>query len=228
MELFKELDIKTNEWIEVFSACVGQMTVSQGAFFNYINTNSSWNLDLSKGIIKFGDNEYPVQLLGMEYKETNDWFWSWGIEGINSDITALANEIKAKGEEMGLDALTASEFGMNDFYNGHTLAMVSCTIADGNYCYYRVPTNEGALFVAFSGIPEDIFAPIPIEKFSEILKGTIKKLSLSYRIFVKAFLIWNKTLFEESDDVIIAHFPENLYISFEQTENGERISGIKA
>ena len=72
----------------------------------------------------------------------------------------MAREIKAKGEKLNLEALTTAEINISDELNGHTLSIVACGLADKNYCYYRDPYSDGAIFVAFDGVDEKVFSSV--------------------------------------------------------------------
>lgn len=228
MELFNGLDIDKESWYEVLSASLGQVLAAQTACAEKIVKNKEWELDLKTGTIKFGEDEFPVQLIGSESKESNTWLWGWeNVNNIDEEFLTLANDMKIKGEEWELVGLTTPEFDIDDMYNGHTASVVTCALSENNICYYRCVHENGAIFVAFSNVSEEVFAPVGIEKFVNITIQAIKQVDIDHRIFIKSFLKWNKTLFEEFEDGITAHFPENLFISFEQTEDGERISNIR-
>ena len=117
----------------------------------------SW--EVQRGIISFGEDEYPLQFLGSESNSSNTWLWAWeNINGFDENIISLAREIKAKGEKLNLEALTTAEIEITDELNGHILSIVACGLADKKYCYYRGPHSGGAIFVAFDGVDERIFA----------------------------------------------------------------------
>ena len=98
----------------------------------------SW--EVQRGIISFGEDEYPLQFLGSEANSSNTWLWAWkNINGFDENIISLAREIKAKGEKLNLEALTTAEIEITDELNGHILSIVACGLADKKYCYYRGP-----------------------------------------------------------------------------------------
>jgi len=215
-----------NTWNEIFSANLGKIMAIQIACVEYVVKNRDWNVDFDRGIISFGNDEYPLQFLGSEANSSNTWLWAWkNINGFDENIISLAREIKAKGEKLNLEALTTAEIEITDELNGHILSIVACGLADKKYCYYRGPHSGGAIFVAFDGVDERVFAPINAKDFADIVVNSIQQFPLNHKLFVESFLEWNKTKYKWQGNLIIADFKKDgeLKIEFEKIENGFRI-----
>ena len=218
-----------NTWNEIFSANLGKIMAIQTACAKYVVKNRNWNVDFDRGIISFGNDEYPLQFLGSEANSSNTWLWAWeNINGFDENIISLAREIKAKGEKLNLEALTTAEIKITDELNGHILSIVACGLADKKYCYYRGPHSGGAIFVAFDGVDERVFAPINAKDFADIVVNSIQQFPLNHKLFVESFLEWNKTKYKWQGNLIIADFKKDgeLKIEFEKIENGFRIVNI--
>ena len=218
-----------NTWNEIFSANLGKIMAIQIACAEYVVKNRDWNVDFDRGIISFGNDEYPLQFLGSEANSSNTWLWAWkNINGFDENIISLAREIKAKGEKLNLEALTTAEIEITDELNGHILSIVACGLADKKYCYYRGPHSGGAIFVAFDGVDERVFAPINEKDFADIVVNSIQQFPLNHKLFVESFLEWNKTKYKWQGNLIIADFKKDgeLKIEFEKIENGFRIVNI--
>ena len=218
-----------NTWNEIFSANLGKMMAIQTACAKYVVKNRNWNVDFDRGIISFGEDEYPLQFLGSEANSSNTWLWAWeNINGFDENIISLAREIKAKGEKLNLESLTTAEIEITDELNGHILSIVACGLADKKYCYYRGPHSGGAIFVAFDGVDERVFAPINAKDFADIVVNSIQQFPLNHKLFVESFLEWNKTKYKWQGNLIIADFKKDgkLKIEFEKIENGFRIVNI--
>ena len=201
----------------------------QIACVEYVVKNRDWNVDFDRGIISFGNDEYPLQFLGSEANSSNTWLWAWkNINGFDENIISLAREIKAKGEKLNLEALTTAEIEITDELNGHILSIVACGLADKKYCYYRGPHSGGAIFVAFDGVDERVFAPINAKDFADIVVNSIQQFPLNHKLFVESFLEWNKTKYKWQGNLIIADFKKDgeLKIEFEKIENSFRIVNI--
>ena len=218
-----------DKWNDVFSANLGKIMAIQTACAKYVVKNRDWNVDFDRGIISFGNDEYPLQFLGSEATSSNTWLWAWeNINEFNDKIISLAREIKAKGEKLNLEALTTAEIDISDELNGHTLSIVACGLADKNYCYYYGPHSGGAILVAFDGVDEKVFTPVDAKDFADITIKCIQQFSLNHKIFVENFLEWNKTKYKLQGDTIIADFEKDgkLMIELEKIENNFRIKNI--
>jgi len=218
-----------NTWNEIFSANLGKIMAIQIACAEHVVKNRDWNVDFDRGIISFGNDEYPLQFLGSEATSSNTWLWAWeNINEFDDKIISLAREIKAKGEKLNLEALTTAEIDINDELNGHTLSIVACGLADKNYCYYRGPHSGGAILVAIDGVDEKVFSSVSAKDFVDITIKCIQQFSLNHKIFVESFLEWNKTKYKLQGDTIIADFEKDgkLMIELEKIENSFRIKNI--
>ncbi len=183
-----------------------------------------WNVDFTRGILSFGRDEYPVQLIGTESSVSNTWLWGWeNVNGFDEKIIKFPNIVKNIGTDWGLEALTVSEFDINDIYNGHNIAIISTFLSRNKFCYYRGPHSNGAVLMAFNNVPKEVFAPVDLHKFSQTILAIIQQYNVNHEILVESYLMWNGTKYEWESDKIIAHFKEDLCIEFEKIENSLRI-----
>ena len=217
-------------WNEIFSANLGKIMAIQIACAEYVVKNRDWNVDFDRGIISFGNDEYPLQFLGSEATSSNTWLWAWeNINEFDDKIISLAREIKAKGEKLNLEALTTAEIDISDELNGHTLSIVACGLADKNYCYYYGPHSGGAILVAFDGVDEKVFTPVDAKDFADIVVRCIQQFPLNHKLFVESFLEWNKTKYKWKENTLIADFEnsQKLEIDFEEKSELARIINIR-
>ena len=114
---------------------------------------------------------------------------------------------------------------MDDTFNGHNLSIVTCGLVD-KYCYYRGPHSGGAIFVAFSGVPDSVFASVDVQKFVSITTQCIQQFNIDHKIFVEGFLSWNNTKYEWDNQTLLAHFQQDLKIEFEQVNDFLRICAM--
>ena len=216
-------------WNDIFSANLGKMMAIQIACAELVVKNRDWNVDFDKGIISFGNDEYPLQFLGSEANSSNTWLWAWeNINGFDDKIISLAKSIKEKGEKLNLEPLINAEIDISDELNGHTLSIVACGLADKNYCYYRGPHSGGAIFVAFDGVDKKVFTPVDAKDFADIVVRCIQQFSLNHKLFIESFLEWNKNKYKWQENIIIADFGKDgeLRIECEKVENNFRIKNI--
>ena len=216
-------------WNDIFSANLGKMMAIQIACAELVVKNRDWNVDFDKGIISFGNDEYPLQFLGSEATSSNTWLWAWeNINGFDDKIISLAKSIKEKGEKLNLEPLINAEIDISDELNGHTLSIVACGLADKNYCYYRGPHSGGAIFVAFDGVDKKVFTPVDAKDFADIVVRCIQQFSLNHKLFIESFLEWNKNKYKWQENNMVANFGNSgkLKIEFEKVEDNFRIKNI--
>lgn len=223
------LDVDLCDWKQVFSACLGKEIAIQNACSELVVKNRNWHVDFSRGIISFGLDEYPIQFIGSEAKSSATWLWGWeNINGFPDELIGITNYTREIGQKWGLEPLTVAEQALDDTFNGHNFSIVTCGLTDNQYCYYRGPHDHGAIFVAFSGVPEEVFAPVDMMQFISITTQCIQQFSVDHKIFAESFLLWNGTKYEWNDNQLVAHFSNDVVITFEQVENAVRISGIQS
>ena len=222
----ERLPIDTGDWNQVFSTCLGKMTAIQTACGEQVVRDQNWHVDFSRGMICFGEQAYPLQLIGSEASSNDSWLWGWeNINRLPESLLRLAVSTKAVGERWRLEALTAAGFALDDTFNGHSLSVVACGLAD-RYCYYRCPHSGGAVFVAFSGVPDSVFAPVDAQKFLSITMQCIQQFDVDHKAFAEGFLTWNNTNYDWDGRTLLAHFPQELKIAFEQAGDGLRICSV--
>lgn len=224
------LGIDTDDWSQVFSACLGKMTAIQAAFGDEVVGDREWHIDFSRGTIAFGEQAFPIQLIGSESDVSDSWLWGWqNVNGLPENELQLAVRTKALGERLGLEALTEAGFSLDETFNGHNLSVVACGLAD-RYCYYRCPHANGSVFVALSGVPDSVFSPIDAPGFLSATMHCINSCDIDHKVFVDSFLAWNKTAVERDGLRLSAHFPGgDLEIEFERLDDGRlRIASINA
>lgn len=138
-------------------------------------------------------------------------------------LLTAANHAKQQGEQWGLDSLTTAELPIDDVLNGHNLSIVTCAMLE-DVCYYRGPHDGGAIFVAFSGVPQVVFAPVDALKFVSLSSQCICQFQINHKLFVKGFLQWNRTSYQWNGQTLIAQFSQPLAIVFEQVKDELRIA----
>ena len=222
------MKIDKSDWHEVFSASLGKTMANQLAFSELIAKRENWKISFGKGIISFGESDFPIQFLGNESISPHTWLWGWeNINNFSDDILETAKSAKEIGAAWNLEQLTIPEFQVSDTLDGHAISIVTASICTDKVCYYRCPHTDGAFFVALYNLPDEVFAPTGAVTFADVVTQCLKTYAVDSHIFIKSFLYQNDTPYEEDGDSIIAHFEQNLKIDFEKADGDWRISHIK-
>lgn len=185
-----------------------------------------WNVDFSEGMISFGNQKYPPQFIGSESISSNTWLWGWeNINDFPEKIIRMAQYTKEMRERWKLEPLTTAQITLDDTINGHNFSIVACGLTKG-YCYYRGPHAGGTVLIAFSRVPDKVFAPVDIHKFISITTQCMQQFHIDHKIFVEGFLLWNNTKYDWSSRILTAHFQQDLKIEFEQVNDFYRIRAM--
>ena len=221
----EDLEIDTGSWFQVYSACLGKMTAIQNAFGEQV-VKGDWTVSFSEGVISFGGPSYPIQFIGSESNVSNTWLWAWeNVNRFPDRLLQLAGRAKEIGMRWKLDPFLPAKFELDQSFNGHAMSVVLCGLMD-KYCYYKCPHAQGAAFVAISGVPDSVFAPVDAQTFASITMQCIER-PIDHKLFIEGFLTWNRTKYEWDGQTIIAHFADELRIEFETIEGFRRIKALR-
>ena len=221
--------VNMSDWDQVLSACLGKMYTAQHAFLDLVRGEEGWYIDFEKGALTLGKQEFRVQFLGSESYASNSWLWGWeNINNFPNSVLGQAQIARTYGQTWGLEPLMYPQCELNGTFNGHNFSMVVCGALAEDRCYYRCPTagGQGAAFVALCDMPKELFAPVDGITFINSVSQCIQQFYLDHKIFVEAFLRWNKTPFDWSGDILTAHFDADVAVEFEQAGENYRIKNL--
>jgi hypothetical protein len=118
----------------------------------------SWerfDYDLDALTLTFSEGGEPkvvadIQVVGTTGPE--DWLWAWGNTHLPEPCRRDVEQVKAFGEEHGIQELTWELLGAEDLNSlGWNLAAVAARICDAQGAY-RAPGENGALFMIYRNI----------------------------------------------------------------------------
>lgn len=225
------IDIDKTSFYQIYSASLGKILVQQSKYSELVVKNSNWNLDFDKGLIYFGEDNYPIQFIGSESNVSDSWMWAWNnINGFNEDLLIEAKAMKNFGMENDLEALTLEKCELSDLFNGHNFAIVASAMSQDNVCYYRGPHAHGAVFVAFSNVDSRVFDPIDHIAFSKYTMDAIQNFDIDHMIFVASFLNQNGCKSYIKPLEITGEFSNKakLNFEFEKIDSITRLKNIKS
>ena len=178
----KPVEIEQGDSFKTILSKYGALALDKQENLSELIGETIGDLDIEKGIITFGDIEFPVQVLGFYMQDAKQWSWALDNEDIfGSKLIDAANDIKSIGEEFDVKEFTSPVLNA-DFDDCHTLAMAATGILNMD-AYYGV-SEEGL----------DIFVLIKSELIEEI--NSPKKFRDTFYTFQKNFNIYPKIAFE--------------------------------
>lgn len=182
--------------------------------FSELTNEKSWDADLTKGTITFGDDlEFPLQIIGSFSYSVNTWLWAWANTQSNlpDELIKDAKELKSYGNKFKIDELRKAEYSF-DQENLHRLGLIAVGMfnADG---YYLADYGSGVMLMTVksdrikehrNNVHYRIFTTFPqvISNFEVDHKNTL----ISY-LKDKGYKI------EEKDDQIIGTKDNNVCIA---------------
>ena len=222
--------------IDVVSENLGKMIAIEGNYKNYILEDNNWIVDLIEGCIYSGDEKYPIQIIGISsLKEDGNGTWTWAWEysdNFDKKLLTFANNIKWIGRDLKLDVFYKSKLKLSDEVNGNILSAIACGISGENLAFDNInmvyTEMQGTLYYAIKDLPNEVFSPVNLREFSDIIVSCIDMYTLNHKLFIESFLKWNKTKYKWQGDTIIADFGKDgeLKIEFEKVKDNFKIKNI--
>lgn len=186
---------------EILSKYMGPARQRQLLFGELVVRNRDWNVDFGEGVILFGDEKYPAQLLGTESYSSNTWLWGYMNEsGVPADVLKDSeyahNLCKGAASELAL-----AEPTLSDLVNGHNIASITAIAKEERVCYYRCPYDGGAAFVLVGNIPENVFAPVDAATVIRMISELMMQLPLNHKSLAKSLLLINCVSMNETESM---------------------------
>lgn len=217
----------TREYFDSLSACIGPARLRQHAFGRLVVRDQDWNVDFSRGVIRFGEDTYPVQFLGTESEVSHTWLWAHVNPG-DFPEAVLKRGIRFYEQCVaeGMEELRQEELPLTPLVNGHNIASMAASTTEGGACYYRCPYENGAAFVLVTGLPDDVFAPAPVQEVVSAAADLIRQFPLNHGILMSNLLADNCVEVVEENGVLTGRFADGTTLTVRFDEMG-RITSLK-
>lgn len=223
------IEFDKSDFLSLLSLSAGYSIACQNKMGELVIGENGWNVDIKGGTIRFGENVFKSGVLGSESHESGTWLWGWAnTEGGLPEI-ASAPSRRAKKLLPNVAEFINGKFMLDELHTGHNLAMVCCGISEDAMCYYRCPYNGGAAFVTVSGLPDEVFSPLPIQEFVNQYMQIVSSLYCDHLLLAAGFLFQNGNDFQPERDSIAAKFENiTLRFDFETIDGMSRVVNISS
>lgn len=217
--------IQTREYFDSLSACIGPARLRQLAFGRLVVRDRDWNVDFSSGMIRFGEDEYPIQFLGTESDASHTWLWAHVNPG-DFPEAVLADGIRFYEQCLteGMEELRGLELPLSPLVNGHNIASMAASTKEGGACYYRCPYENGAAYVLVAGLPDEVFAPASVKEVISTATDLIRQFPLNHGILMSNLLADNCTEVTEEHGVLTGRFADDATLTVRFDDKGRIIS----
>lgn len=121
-----------------------------------VEGHQRWDADLAVGTITFTFADRPAmvceaQLLGSSALNPGSWLWGWANGGVPENVTAVAQSLRALGEEQGIPELTQPEIPLGEAGNDgidalwYRISIAVAGLTPSWHASFRAPTGEGSV-----------------------------------------------------------------------------------
>ncbi|MBB6005211.1 DUF6882 domain-containing protein [Arcicella rosea] len=192
----------------------GGIALDKQIDFGTVIGNNSWEVDLHKGTISFGEDlTFPMQALGTISHSSQTWLWAWANtkSGLSESIVEQSLHLKKYGVENDIDLLTSEKF---DFSSEelHLIGMIASGMFNSSG-YYIADYGQGAMLVT---IKDSKFEGVNNESHQRILTVFPQLISLfemNHKSAFKNYLMAKGYKLTETENSIVG------------TKNSESVSG---
>lgn len=210
-------NIDKRNWDLVLGVSLGLIFPAQYAFsLLFEEEDSDWEVDMKKGKIYIGSQNYDIQFIGSQSNVDNTWLWGWeNINAYKEEIVANINYVNRVGQAWENPVLTQpmQKVGTNTY--DHAFASVACALTKEPVIYFACPHDKGTAMVMIVNPPSQVFDPIPMERFMGLVTHGISEYDLDNALYIESILYGQNISYEWKDDLtLLAKFDKNLYINF--------------
>lgn len=115
----------------------------------------------------------------------------------------VAKAIREKGKELNLEVLYTEKFEIIEQFNGNTISILSCELADEEVCFYPIPTGKGTLYVLILGLPDNVYGEIDYGVFIEVILSVVKNLYVAHKVLVESMLKKTELYIDGKETVLL-------------------------
>lgn len=153
--------------------------------FGEIIGSNAWQLNMGKGLISFGDIEFPIQIIGSLAFNNNSWMWGWANtqSGMPENLLIQSNQLKEIGEKNNIEELINGHFNVEEGFE-HKIGMIACGLFKSK-SYYCANYGQGTLVIT-----------IDDAKIPEIDKSRLEKVMMGFPQLISTTVLNHKNTYK--------------------------------
>ena len=170
--------IEENDDLQDLFSKYGALALEKQETLSALVGNAEPELDIEKGIVKFSDKEFPIQLIGFLDPDEDTWSWAWDNEeiGFPEELIEEAKAVKEFGEKQNVPQFCENVFAAN-LTEAHILTMTVSSLF-GNDAYCAVNYGSFVFFVTIES--DDIKLSDDIDVFANVINDFHRKFEVNH------------------------------------------------
>ena len=170
--------IEENDDLQDLFSKYGALALEKQEALSALVGSAEPELDIEKGIVKFGDKEFTIQLIGFLDPDEDTWSWAWDNEeiGFPEDLIEEAKAVKEFGEKQNVPQLCENVFAAN-LTEAHILTMTISSLF-GNDAYCAVNYVSFVFFVTIES--DEIEITDDSDVFANIINDFHRKFEVNH------------------------------------------------
>ena len=219
--------IEENDDLQDLFSKYGALALEKQEILSSIVGNDEPELDIEKGIVRFGEKEFPIQLIGFLDPDENTWSWAWDNDdiGFPEDLIEEAKAVKEFGEKQNIPQLVENVFNAS-LTEAHILNMTISSIFNNDaYC----AVNYGS-FVFFVTIESDeIEISDDIDVFANVINDFHRKFEVNHLKALRGYALNKGYEYKYRDEFCIVKVGDDtIVVTLTERKNIYTIKIIRA
>jgi len=203
---------------DLLSICIGKAFANQESFRSFLGEYRRWDTDVTQGVLVVGEKVFEVEYIGTTAKGDSLWYTAEQEQVIPDAGIKMMLKIKKFLREKDIPEFYFPRAELSPNLNEHDLAMIFCMLAEEKVCYFN-GSGEVSIFMFVKNLPEDIFKPVPAQRFFQIVMHIVQNYPVNAKEMIESFLIENETEYLGEENKITAFFEDHTEIEFQFKEN---------
>lgn len=219
--------IEENDDLQDLFSKYGALALEKQEILSGLVQDAEGELDIEKGIVKFNDKEFPIQLIGFLDDDESTWSWAWDNEeiGFPEELIEEAKAVKEFGEKQNIPQFSENVFSAS-FAEAHILSMtVSSLFNNDAYC----AVNYGS-FIFFVTIESDeLELSEDPDVFAKVINDFHRRFEVNHRKALQSYAELKGYEYKERDDFALVKAGEDrVVIGLTERKNIQSIKVIRA
>ena len=219
--------IEENDDLQDLFSKYGALALEKQEALSALVGISEPELDIEKGIVKFNEKEFPIQLIGFLDPDEDTWSWAWDNDeiGFPEELIEEAKAVKEFGEKQNVLQFYENVFRAS-LTEAHIISMtISSLFSNDAYC----AVNYGG-FVFFVTIESDeISLSDDPDVFATILNDFHRRFEVNHRKALESYAILKGYEYKERDDFsLIKAGDDRIVVGLTERKNIQSIKVIRA